>query len=268
MIRMDSISNQIVFNTVRLVANLNNGSTSIGTGFIVAVENETGTIPFIVTCAHCLADANSVSLTCVSALKNDQPDLGNVQSWTLDQSLLNLVSRHPTLDIAAIPFGPIANKAAEAGRPIFHRQLSCDNFIPDAQREQLTAFESIVFAGYPLGLYDSKNALPLLRVGWTASPLWSNFEQEPRFLIDAEVFSGSSGSPVFILNEGAYPTPDGLTVGVRFHLVGMISQSMNTNVVGEPSQHIGLGSVIHGQPIREYLELSAKQFHPQTPTSL
>ncbi|HVZ99911.1 MAG TPA: serine protease [Caulobacterales bacterium] len=253
---MDSISNQLVFNTVRLVAHQPNGHENFGTGFIVAIGDGESTIPLIVTCSHCLSGAISVSLTCVSANKDGTPDLGNVQTWTLDKSLLQLVAPHASLDVVAIPFGPIANQAHAAGKPIFHRQLIASNFVSEEEREKLTALESVVFVGYPLGLYDSKNALPLLRVGSTASPIWSYFEQEPKFLIDAEVFPGSSGSPVFILNEGAYSTPEGLSVGIRFHLVGMITQSLNTS--GHAGQHVGLGAVLHANPIREYLLAAAK----------
>ena len=49
------------------------------------------------------------------------------------------------------------------------------------------------------------------------------------FLIDAGVFPGSSGSPVFIFNQGSYPTTDGITIGNRLLFVGIITQTMLTN---------------------------------------
>lgn len=261
MIRMDSISNQLVFNTVRLVSVSPNGKSQVATGFIISVENESGQIPFIVTCAHCIDVSGQVTLSCVSSKTDAKPDLGNTQTWTLDASLLRLTKRHPTEDLIAIPFGPITNQAQSAGKPIFFRGLVLENFMTDAQREELTALESVVFVGYPMGLYDKKNQLPIFRVGYTASPIWSDFEGEPRFLIDAEVFGGSSGSPVFILNEGSYSTPSGITIGVRFFLVGMVTSAINTtreNVL--PNQHIGIGSVLRADAIRAYLESEADRF--------
>ncbi len=48
--------------------------------------------------------------------------------------------------------------------------------------------------------------------------------QAPSFLIGASVFGGSSGSPVFILNQGAYATRDGgINIGSRFHFIGVIA---------------------------------------------
>jgi hypothetical protein len=261
MIRTDSISNQLIFNTVRLVSVSPNGHSQVGTGFIISVGSETEQIPFIVTCAHCIDVSGQVTLSCVSGTSDAKPDLGNTQTWTLDTSLLRLTKRHPTHDLIAIPFGPITNQAQAAGRPIFFRGLVLENFVTDAQREELTALESVVFVGYPMGLYDKKNQLPILRVGYTASPIWADFEGEPRFLIDAEVFGGSSGSPVFILNEGAYSTPSGIAIGVRFFLIGMVTSAINTTPGSVlPNQHIGIGSVLRADAIKAFLLSEADRF--------
>jgi len=263
MIRLDSPANQLMFNTVRIVSKLPSGSTKTGTGFLASVEQNNSTFPFILTCQHCLKDAVEVHLSCVSANAKGEPDFGNVQIWRLDKSLFSLAQPHRTHDVAAIPFGPILNQAASVGQPIFHRELKLENFIKDCEKEELTAFEQIVFVGYPLGLHDTKNALPLLRVGYSASPIWSDFEQEPRFLIDAEVFSGSSGSPVFILNEGTYTSRKGIVVGTRFFFIGMILQSLDYDQGPKGKQHIGLGSVLNAHVIKEYLEKLAEQFSDQ-----
>jgi hypothetical protein len=75
----------------------------------------------------------------------------------------------------------------------------------------------VTFIGYPNGIWDSKNLLPVVMRGTTASPIEVDFEGTPRFLIDASVFGGSSGSPVFILNQGTYSMKDGgVAVGSRF----------------------------------------------------
>lgn len=72
----------------------------------------------------------------------------------------------------------------------------------EEQIKQMDAIEPITFIGYPNGIWDSTNLLPVARRGTTASPIEVDFEGSPRFLIDASVFGGSSGSPVFILNQG------------------------------------------------------------------
>ncbi|MFR3321383.1 MAG: hypothetical protein ACLTSZ_09905 [Lachnospiraceae bacterium] len=83
----------------------------------------------------------------------------------------------------------------------------------EEQIEYFAAIEDITFIGYPSGLYDSVNKLPIIRQGITATPIWNQFNGENVFLIDAGVFPGSSGSPVFIYNHGSYPTKDGIAIG-------------------------------------------------------
>ena len=41
-------------------------------------------------------------------------------------------------------------------------------------------------------------------------------------LLDMACFPGSSGSPVFIMNQGSYATPSGITVGNRIYLLGIL----------------------------------------------
>lgn len=75
--------------------------------------------------------------------------------------------------------------------------------------------------GYPDGLWDEKNNLPLVRRGITASSIQYDFNGKPDFIIDAAIFGGSSGSPVFIYNDGHYMTPRGLSFGQRAKLIGI-----------------------------------------------
>src|SRR5205823_2852577 len=52
--------------------------------------------------------------------------------------------------------------------------------------------------GYPLGLADTQNNLPLLRRGFTASHLGIDFDGTPDVAVDVACFPGSSSSPVVI----------------------------------------------------------------------
>ena len=66
----------------------------------------------------------------------------------------------------------------------------------------LDSIEDVIFIGYPNGLYDRTNLLPIARRGTTASPIGVDHEGLPAFLVDASVFPGSSGSPVFLIDRG------------------------------------------------------------------
>lgn len=63
-------------------------------------------------------------------------------------------------------------------------------------------------------------------------------------MIDAGVFPGSSGSPVFIYNQSSYPTKDGIVIGNRLLFVGIISETMIRDEKDNKS-YLDLGKVIN-----------------------
>jgi hypothetical protein len=67
--------------------------------------------------------------------------------------------------------------------------------------------------GYPIGLWDEVNNLPLIRRGITASHPAIDFRGRSECVIDAACFPGSSGSPVLIVNEGMVVSKKGMNVG-------------------------------------------------------
>ena len=69
--------------------------------------------------------------------------------------------------------------------------------------------------------------MPILRRGTTATPIALNFEGRPEFLIDAAVYPGSSGSPVFVyLPETLRPAQS----VVKKFLFGMVMLTIGTMV--------------------------------------
>ena len=65
----------------------------------------------------------------------------------------------------------------------------------------ISRIEDITVVGYPDGIWDSYNNMPIVRKGITATSLQLDFNNEPKFLIDAAIYGGSSGSPVYIFNQ-------------------------------------------------------------------
>ena len=65
--------------------------------------------------------------------------------------------------------------------------------------------------GYPIGIWDSVNNKPIFRKGVTATHPNFDYNGKKEFLIDMACFPGSSGSPVFIFNEGGYRDKKGNT---------------------------------------------------------
>ena len=131
--------------------------------------------------------------------------------------------------------------------------------------------EDIIFVGYPNGIYDTLNLTPLVRKGITATPIGLFFKGKPAFLVDSMVFTGSSGSPVFIYNKGIYSDISGNTsIGSRLILVGVISDFHTSNEYLEKrdiaiSTHLNLGEVIGADKIKELIKIiadKAKGKHP------
>ena len=78
-------------------------------------------------------------------------------------------------------------------------------------------------AGYPTGLWDQANNMPILRRGITAVHPALDFNGKPEGVIDAACFPGCSGSPVLVLNEGSYMTKKGMQLGEwRILLLGVL----------------------------------------------
>ena len=85
-----------------------------------------------------------------------------------------------------------------------------------------------------------------MRKGITATPANIDFEGQPTFVIDASIFPGSSGSPVFICNVGSYTKKgtNDLFAGTRLMFLGIVAsvfikQDINTlEVITIPAKDV------------------------------
>lgn len=160
--------------------------------------------------------------------KDGQPALGHGFNLHMgQQEWPKMCFGHPgaNIDIAVCPLVPLLEFVKQQyGTDLFFRPVETRMIPTPQQGKELDAVESVTFIGYPNGVWDSRNLLPVARRGSTASPIEVDHEGTPRFLMDASVFGGSSGSPVFILNQGTYAMKEGgIAVGLRFHFVGVIA---------------------------------------------
>jgi hypothetical protein len=113
------------------------------------------------------------------------------------------VVRHPDpeVDLAIVPLRPLERAARDLGVQLYYHAIDSQR-IPDAATVRgFDALEDVLFVGYPSGVWDQVNLMPILRRGTTATPLELEFEGHKQFLIDAAVYPGSSGSPVFVVRD-------------------------------------------------------------------
>ena len=135
--------------------------------------------------------------------------------------------------------------------------------------------EEILFVGYPSGISDQTHNLPVARRGITATPATVDYEGRPVFLVDASVYPGSSGSPVFIYNTDGWTNGSGtLVAGGRVVFLGVLAAVLyreedGTIEFGEvpaalrarvsTKQMIDLGVVFKARTVEEAIEGSLRQ---------
>lgn len=127
------------------------------------------------------------------------PDWGQRYNLTIT-NWARLWHLYPDPEIAIAFFGAVEQLLKQSGTTVFTKSIP-ESIVPtEGQIDLIEGIEQVVFVGFPNGVWDSVNALPILRSGTTATPFSIDFENKPRFLIDASVFGGSSGSPVIIFD--------------------------------------------------------------------
>ena len=216
---------QLLYSTLRIEAQLSENKVSVGTGFIVMYEHNGLQYLFLVTNKHVINEAKTAKFFFTKADAENNPLLGqrfDVNVIDFDKSW----HFHPTgEDIAISPIAPWFEQIKKMGEKVYFRSIPLSLIPTEEQEGKLTALEEIIFIGYPNTIYDRKNLLPIIRKGITATPLSIDYEGKPVFLIDASVFQGSSGSPVFIYNFGSYSNGEGsIVIGNRIHFVGIVTQ--------------------------------------------
>lgn len=144
--------------------------------------------------------------------------------------------KHPNndVDLCVLPISGIHEIMKKDGKNIFYMGLEKDIIPTQAIVNELTAMEDITMIGYPNGIWDETNNLPIFRRGITATHPRFDYNGKQEFLIDAACFPGSSGSPVFLLNIGSYADRKGeLCEGTRGFLLGVLYSGPQHMVIGE-----------------------------------
>jgi len=252
---IDDLGTQLLYTTVPIWVQYENNNKGTGTGFIYmnpSSNKDGGSIPLLVTSKHVVENAKRVLIEFAEG-DGEKPIIGKSFKVEIDGEFIKQFhnSEH---DLSAIPVGPILNQIVSNNKNIFFRSITPD-LIPESKIIQdLSAIEEITFIGYPSGLFDEHNISPIVRKGITATPPWNNYKGEPVFLIDAGVYPGSSGSPVFIMNQGSFTTKEGLSVGSRLMFLGVISETIIRREKNQQNVFLGLGKVIKSSIVKSFIE--------------
>lgn len=193
--------------------------TSTGTGFFFQFVLDSGkVVPIIITNRHVVKDANRGTLR----LHTQQ---GHTYTTVTADAFESRWYGHPdaSVDLCMLLADPILDTATSSGHSVLYSAYTLDSLLTSSEWSNLIAIEDVIMVGYPNGIWDSVNNMPLLRRGITATHPNRNYEGRSEFVVDMACFPGSSGSPVILYNSGVFETREGFSIGgTRAKLIGIL----------------------------------------------
>jgi len=234
-----TISEKLTYSTIRIECKDSNGNTSTGTGYFFRFKEnkETGEhIPVLITNKHVINNALEGKLIFTKATEDYEP-VDTDHYPVIFKDFENQWIKHPdeTVDLCALSIAPLLNQLQEKKINVFYIPLDMSILPTEEQLNDLSALEDVIMIGYPNGIWDQYNNKPILRKGVTATHPKLDYNGKKEFMIDMACFPGSSGSPIFIFNEGGYMTRTGLTISSNGRLIflGTLYAGPQHTVAGE-----------------------------------
>lgn len=265
-----SLSEVITYSTVLIRCEYADGTLGSGTGFIIdlCVDKENRTcIPVLITNNHVVANSVKTVFEFCRADENGNPI--DTQPFVFTYHGNNWI-HHPdkSVDLCCLLLAEALRELQRTNTKVFYIPLNPE-LIPSHQKiEELSAMEDVVMVGYPIGLSDTYNHKPIIRRGITSSHPKKDYRGKKETLLDMACYPGSSGSPVFILNQGTFTTPEGVAMGNRVYLLGVLYGGHEFNAQGVlkfanlpnipvpvTSIPINLGIMIKAERILEFEDL-------------
>lgn len=197
-----TISEQLLYNTVRLET-LDGAS---GTGFFFNFKFEKGLVPVLITNKHVINDNKNETMKFFLHLgKDGEPFEENFE--VVFQTLWHF---HPTHDLCFTFVNPLFEEVKHrTGKDVFFIANDETLIFDKTKLNELTALEEVVMIGYPAGIWDKLHNFPNFRKGYTGSHPAYDFNENGIGVVDMACFPGSSGSPIYILNENGYSDKKG-----------------------------------------------------------
>jgi hypothetical protein len=219
-----TLAEQVLHTTVRLEGRLG-PNVKVGTGVLFGWKERV----FVVTNKHAIKDVDTGYFSLLAGQTTTEgtaPRFG--QNVSIPYSERDFVGHpNPAIDVAVANISERLNTLISEGNPPFYRAVSNAQLLTQEQLDKFVGpIEDVLMVGYPEGLWDSVNILPVVRRGITATPFKIDFNGRPVFLVDAAVCRGSSGSPVYLYRVGSYSDSSGsIHIGSLFGFIGIVSSA-------------------------------------------
>ena len=233
------VTEKLLHATVRIEAQTESGVCT-GSGFFFEVHQEEGKIVTVIaTNRHVVQGAGPARVYVSTADEN-----GNIQygaHFSVDiPDLAQLVTYHPSsdIDLAAIRAAPILQCVLANDKTPFFITIDEAALAKQEDLNKALPISDVLMVGYPNGIWDGANNLPIVRRGVTATPVYTDFQGRAEFVIDCACFPGSSGSPVFLYSSGFHMTRSSNDItmgGMKISLAGVLYAG---------PQHVADGQVV------------------------
>ena len=207
-----SIIEQLCSSTVRIETTSYEGISYSGTGFFFNLSVDEKVVLLLVTNKHVVEGMSQGRFIMSECDENDKPIYTEHVPINIQEDFEKNWIFHPDpeIDLCVMPMGPIIQCFQEwLGKRFFYRAFD-NTIIPTVQQlQEIDIAEDVLMIGYPNGLWDAKNNMPIVRRGITATDVKLNYNGKREFVIDAACFPGSSGSPIVLFNKGGYADKNG-----------------------------------------------------------
>lgn len=189
-----------MFTTVRLITFFGDGDdTGSGTAFFFFLRESEGMFrPTLITNKHVLNGATRIRF-----LMHVEKDGAINSHFPVEVDLAGRRVDHPDaqLDVAMILLSDLFLSLQTESMTPKITPVTDDEIETDGQLLALGAVNNVVMPGYPIGISDEVNNYPIFRQGTTALHPATDYEGLPKGMLDISCHPGTSGSPVFALNE-------------------------------------------------------------------
>lgn len=270
------IVDRLLHTTTRIECFDENGQLSTGTGFFFDMKLADGNVPLLVTNKHVISGSKDGRLILTTRNEDGSPEIGNKREFYIP-NFEKIFIPHPDndVDLAVLPIAPLLNHVNAFTQHLDESLLPTEENIKD-----IFAMDDIIMIGYPNSLIDLENNLPICRKGIAATPPQVDYAGKKQFLIDAAVYPGSSGSPVFLYNSNTYTDHRGnVYCGERIILLGILFAGFEREQQGEirireiptrqepvllTSVPINLGIVIKSERLMDFKPIIEKEIARQS----
>lgn len=205
--------NELFYSTVLIVTDYPLGYHHFGTGFLLNITTDRYNFKGVVTNKH-VVSKNIHTRFLFHCFDEDNNIMKDFACFELSENACYYIP-HPNEDLCVVPVGGFINWYNVAYQKIIKGQFVYMQDIIDIDKMDFDFSQNIFIPGYPHGRYDESNNLPLMTIGHFASLPTFDFNGRKMFSVNANVFPGSSGAPVYINLSNSYYLIGVLTEGFK-----------------------------------------------------